>query len=129
LARNWRELLENHHVSVGWPAAFQARSTVIEESRFPSKNRREHIVKSAERTAQTVQSLCNGGPFINCSTSFYAANGSAAYRRGDKRILNIECVIASASPSSNCSAATVAWFRAPLGHPSGLPLCPGLIVI
>ena len=47
----------------------------------------------------------------------------------DTRILNIECVIASASPSSNCSAATVAWFRAPLGRPSGLPLCPGLIVI
>jgi len=30
-----------------------------------------------------VQSLCNGGPFINRSTSFYAANGSAAYRRGE----------------------------------------------
>ena len=40
-----------------------------------------------------------------------------------KRILNIECVIASASPSSNCSAATVAWFCARLGRPSGLPLC------
>jgi hypothetical protein len=41
-------------------------------------------VKSAERTAQTVQSLCNGGPFINRSISFfYAANGSAAYRRGE----------------------------------------------
>jgi len=73
-------LLENHHVSVGWPAAFQARSTVIEESRFPGENRREHIVKSAERTAQTVQSLCNEGPFINRSTSLYAA---AAYRRGE----------------------------------------------
>ena len=47
----------------------------------------------------------------------------------DKRILNIECVIASAPPSSNCSAATVAWFRAPLGRPSGLRLCPGLKVI
>jgi regulator of protease activity HflC (stomatin/prohibitin superfamily) len=47
----------------------------------------------------------------------------------DKHILNIECVIASASPSSNWSAATVAWFRAPLGRPSGLPLCPGLKVI
>jgi regulator of protease activity HflC (stomatin/prohibitin superfamily) len=47
----------------------------------------------------------------------------------DKRILNIESVIASASPSSNFSAATVARFRAPLGRPSGLPLCPGLKVI
>jgi len=31
----------------------------------------------------------------------------------------------STSPARNCSAATVARFRTPLGHPSGSPLCAG----
>jgi hypothetical protein len=66
--------------------------------------------------------------------SFRAGNMRSIQRRSavvspcfaKSMALRVNC---SASPSSSCSAATVARLRAPLGRPPGFPLCPGLKVI
>ncbi len=54
---------------------------------------------------------------------------SAESKRGGVALLRqVDCLAREciSLTSSNCSAATVARLRAPMGRPWGFPLCPGL---
>ncbi len=68
------------------------------------------------RSMQTLRSLRGGK--IRSRTSFAAVMSPA------RACLTTERQTAAVSPSSSCSAITVAWLRTPAGRPAGLGLWP-----